>query len=154
MDPNFSSERLSLLDRGFVFAIAHIRGGTEMGKKWHDDGKMLNKMHTFSDFIASAEKLIKDGFTSPSHLAIMGAAPAECDGRGGQHAPRFVQSGNRQGAVCGRSEHGHRSDSAATVQEYEEWGNSNEKPVFDYIKSYSPYDNVKKQAYRTCWSRD
>lgn len=147
-DPTFNSSRLSLLDRGFVYAIAHIRGGSDLGKTWHDDGKMLQKMNTFTDFIAAAEKLIADKYTSSSKLAIMGGSAG----------------GLLMGAVVNlRPDLFHAvvakvpfvdvlntaTDPALplTVQEYEEWGNSNEKVYFDYIQSYSPYDNVKKQAY-------
>lgn len=148
MDPNFSSERLSLLDRGFVYAIAHIRGGTEMGKPWHEDGKMLKKVNTFTDFIASAEKLIKDGYTSADHLAIMGgSAGGMLMGAVANMRPDLFKAVIAKVPFVDVLNTATDPTLPLTVQEYEEWGNSNEKPVFDYIRSYSPYDNVKKQAY-------
>jgi oligopeptidase B len=150
MDPGFSSDRLSLLDRGFVYAIAHIRGGADLGKPWHEDGRLLKKRNTFTDFISCAEFLIDQKFTSPAHLAILGGSAG----------------GLLMGAVTNM-----RPDLFAvvvamvpfvdalntmldaslplTVGEYEEWGNPNEKPAYDYIKSYAPYDNVAPKAYPT-----
>jgi oligopeptidase B len=150
MDPGFSSDRLSLLDRGFVYAIAHIRGGADLGKPWHEDGRLLKKRNTFTDFIACAEFLIDQKFTSPAHLAIMGGSAG----------------GLLMGAVTNM-----RPDLFAvvvamvpfvdalntmldaslplTVGEYEEWGDPNEKPAYDYIKSYAPYENVAPQIYPT-----
>ena len=89
IDPSFSSDRLSLLDRGFVYAIAHIRGGMDLGKPWHEAGRLLNKKNTFTDFIACAEKLIAEKYTSPARLAIMGAQRRWTpDGRRCEPAPR------------------------------------------------------------------
>jgi oligopeptidase B len=147
-DATFSSARISLLDRGFVYAIATIRGGAEMGEKWHDDGKLLNKVNTFTDFIAAAEHLIAQKYTSPQRLAIMGGSAG----------------GLLMGAVVNMRPGLFKSVVAKvpfvdvvttildpslplTVIEYEEWGNPNEKKFYDYMKSYSPYDNVKAQAY-------
>lgn len=148
MDPAFSSDRLSLLDRGFVYAIAHIRGGADLGKPWHEDGRILKKRNTFTDFIAAAEFLVTEKYTSPSHLAIMGGSAG----------------GLLMGAVTNM-----RPDLFAvvvamvpfvdalntmldpslplTVGEYEEWGNPNEKQFYDYIKSYAPYENVDGKQY-------
>ncbi len=147
-DPTFSSDRLSLLDRGFVYAIAHIRGGADLGKPWHEDGRILKKKNTFTDFIAAAEFLEKEKYTSPSRLAIMGGSAG----------------GLLMGAVTNM-----RPDLFAvvvamvpfvdalntmldaslplTVGEYEEWGNPNEKQYYDYIKSYAPYENVDGKQY-------
>jgi oligopeptidase B len=147
-DPAFSSDRLSLLDRGFVYAIAHIRGGADLGKPWHEEGRILKKKNTFTDFIAAAEYLENEKYTSPSRLAIMGGSAG----------------GLLMGAVTNM-----RPDLFAvvvamvpfvdalntmldaslplTVGEYEEWGNPNDKPYYDYIKSYAPYENVDGKQY-------
>jgi oligopeptidase B len=147
-DPTFSSDRLSLLDRGFVYAIAHIRGGGDLGKPWHEDGRMLKKKNTFTDFIAAAEHLVREKYTSPERLAIMGGSAG----------------GLLMGAVTNM-----RPDLFAvvvamvpfvdaltteldetlplTVGEWEEWGNPKQKEYYDYIKSYSPYDNVGAAKY-------
>ena len=148
IDPTFSSDRLSLLDRGMVYAIAHIRGGGDLGKPWHEDGRMLVKKNTFTDFIAAAEYLITEKYTSPDRFAIMGGSAG----------------GLLMGAVTNM-----RPDLFAlvvanvpfvdalnteldatlplTVGEWEEWGNPAEKQYYDYIKSYSPYENVEAKAY-------
>jgi oligopeptidase B len=143
IDPRFSSARLSLLDRGFVYAIAHIRGGGELGRRWYEDGKLLRKRNTFTDFIACAEYLVEQRFTSHARLAIRGGSAG----------------GLLMGAVVNL-----RSDVAAavvaevpfvdclttmfdpdlplTVGEYEEWGNPEDATTYAYMRSYSPYDNV------------
>ncbi|MDD3146616.1 MAG: S9 family peptidase [Candidatus Riflebacteria bacterium] len=147
-DPYFSSIRLSLLDRGFTYAIAHIRGGQEMGRPWYNDGKLLKKKNTFSDFIACAEHLITSGHTSKEKLVINGGSAG----------------GLLMGAVVNM-----RPDLFKVVvadvpfvdvmntmldpslplvrEEYEEWGNPEEKEFFDYMLSYSPYDNISAQNY-------
>jgi len=144
----FNASRLSLLDRGFAFAVANIRGGSEMGRHWYDTGKLLNKKNTFTDFIAAAEHLIAKKYTAPSKLAIMGGSAG----------------GLLMGAVVNmRPDLFHTalalvpfvdvlnsmSDAALplTVGEYEEWGNPEDKRFYDYMKSYSPYDNLAKKAY-------
>jgi oligopeptidase B len=148
--PTFNSARVSLLDRGFVFAIAHIRGGGEMGKKWHDQGKMLSKKNTFTDFIACAEKLIADKYTSSDRLAIEGGSAggllmgAVTNMRPDlfkvviSHVP-FVDVIN---TMLDES-------LPLTVGEFEEWGNPKIKAEYDYMKSYSPYDNIAAKAYPT-----
>jgi len=148
--PTFNSARVSLLDRGFVFAIAHIRGGGEMGKKWHDQGKMLSKKNTFTDFIACAEKLISDKYTSSDRLAIEGGSAggllmgAVTNMRPDlfkvviSHVP-FVDVIN---TMLDES-------LPLTVGEFEEWGNPKIKAEYDYMKSYSPYDNLAAKAYPT-----
>jgi oligopeptidase B len=144
----FSSSRLSLLDRGVVFAIAHIRGGTEMGRKWYEDGKFLKKKNTFTDFIACAEFLIEQKWTSSDRLAISGGSAG----------------GLLMGAVMNMRPDLFKVvvadvpfvDVLTTILdtslplsaiEWEEWGNPNEKVYYDYIKSYSPYDNVEAKDY-------
>ena len=147
-DPGFSSVRLSLLDRGFVYAIAHVRGGEDMGRKWYDDGKLLKKKNTFTDFINCAEFLIREKFTSQQHLyamggsaggllmgAIMNMAPSLFNGV--IAAVPFVDVVTTM-----------LDDSIPlTTGEYDEWGNPNNQEYYHYIKSYSPYDNVKGQDY-------
>ena len=144
----FDSARFSLLDRGVTWAIAHIRGGGEMGKKWHDGGRMMTKKNTFTDFIACAEHLVKQGYTSPGKLAISGGSAG----------------GLLMGAVLNmRPDLFHVAlvyvpfvdvvnteldeSLPATVTEWEEWGNPNKPDEYAYIRSYSPYDNVDRKSY-------
>ncbi|HEX2038969.1 MAG TPA: S9 family peptidase [Acidimicrobiales bacterium] len=149
VDPTFSSLRLSLLDRGVVYAVAHVRGGGEMGRRWYEDGKYLKKKNTFTDFVACAEQLVADRYTSPARLAFRGGSAG----------------GLLMGAVVNL-----RPDLPAavvaevpfvdclttildetlplTVLEWEEWGNPVADPeVYEYMKSYSPYDNVRAEPY-------
>lgn len=149
-DVGFSSSILSLLDRGMVYAIAQIRGGSDKGRQWYEDGRMMNKKNTFTDFIAAAEALIAKGYTSPNKLAIRGGSAG----------------GLLMGAVVNMRPDLFRAvvadvpfvdvintmldkDLPLTVAEYEQWGNPNEKPAFDYMITYSPYDNVGKKPYPT-----
>lgn len=148
MDPTFSSVRLSLLDRGFAFAIAHIRGGQEMGREWYENGKLLNKKNTFYDFIDCGKHLVAQKYTSSAHL--------------------YAQGGSAGGLLMGAVVNMEPSlwngviaqvpfvDAVATMLdetiplttgEFDEWGNPKVKEYYDYIKSYSPYDNVKAQNY-------
>ncbi len=148
MDATFRSDRLSLLDRGFAYAIAHIRGGQEMGRPWYEDGKLLHKMNTFTDFIDSAEFLVAEGYTQPSKL--------------------FAQGGSAGGLLMGvitnlRPDlfHGVVShvpfvdvvttmldvDIPLTSGEWDEWGDPREKEYYDYMLSYSPYDNIEAKDY-------
>lgn len=148
IDPYFSSVRLSMLDRGFTFAIAHIRGGQIYGREWYDDGKMLNKKNTFTDFIDCANFLVEQNYTSPEHLYAAGGSAG----------------GLLIGAVVNRRPELFNGVIAAvpfvdvvttmldesiplTTSEYDEWGNPNDKEYYEYILSYSPYDNVKSQKY-------
>jgi oligopeptidase B len=148
MDPYFSSVRLSLLDRGFVYAIAHIRGGEEMGRKWYEDGKLLQKKNTFTDFIACGEYLVNNGYTSPGHLYAMGGSAG----------------GLLVGAVINMRPDLFNGVVAAvpfvdvvttmldesiplTTAEYDEWGNPNDSVYYNYMLSYSPYDNVIRTNY-------
>jgi len=147
-DASFSSVRLSLLNRGFAFAIAHIRGGEEMGRYWYEDGKMMKKKNTFTDFIDCAEYLIANKFTSPKHLYINGGSAggllmgAVVNMRpdlwnGVIAAVPFVD------VVTTMSD----ASIPLTTNEYDEWGNPANKESYNYMKSYSPYDNVVKKAY-------
>ena len=148
MDPYFSSVRLSLLDRGFVYAIAHVRGGQEMGRQWYEDGKLLKKKNTFTDFIACSEYLIEQKYTNPDKLFAMGGSAG----------------GLLMGAIANMRPDLYKGIIAAvpwvdvvttmldasiplTTSEYDEWGNPNDKVYYDYMLSYSPYDNVKAQDY-------
>jgi oligopeptidase B len=147
-EPAFSSERVSLLDRGYVFAIAHIRGSGDLGRRWYEDGKLLHKKNSFTDFVACAEALIAQKYTSSDRLAIAGGSA------GGllmgavmnlrpdlfhtvvAHVP-FVDVVNTM-----------LDDTLPlTIAEYEEWGNPNEREFFDYMRSYAPYENVRHAAY-------
>jgi oligopeptidase B len=149
-NPTFSPQRLVLLDRGFVYAIAHIRGGGEMGKEWHEAGRMMTKKNTFSDFIAAAEYLINEKYTSKDKLVISGGSAG----------------GLLMGAVTNMRPDLFRvvlayvpfvdvmntmldSTLPLTTQEYIEWGNPNEKAAYFYMKSYDPYSNVAKKPYPT-----
>ncbi|MFA8449194.1 MAG: S9 family peptidase [Bacteroidales bacterium] len=148
LDPFFSPSRLSLLDRGFSFAIAHIRGGEEMGRRWYEEGKLLKKKNTFTDFISCSEFLIKEGFTSSQHLYASGGSAG----------------GLLMGAVLNMAPQLYNGVAASvpfvdvvttmldetiplTTGEYDEWGNPNVKEYYDYMLSYSPYDNVDKKDY-------
>ena len=148
MSPYFNSNRLSLLDRGFIYAIAHIRGGEEMGRQWYEDGKLLKKMNTFTDFIACSEYLIDQKYTSPEKLFAMGGSAG----------------GLLMGAIVNMRPDLYRGVIAAvpfvdvvttmldtsiplTTGEFDEWGNPADSVFYFYMKSYSPYDQVKVQSY-------
>ncbi len=147
-DPYFSTSRLSLLDRGFVYAISHVRGGEYLGRKWYDDGKLLKKKNTFTDFIDCSKYLIEHNFTSADHLYAYGGSAG----------------GLLMGAIVNMAPELYNGVIAAvpfvdvittmlddsiplTTGEYDEWGNPNDKEYYDYIKTYSPYDNVVAQDY-------
>ncbi|WP_242916552.1 S9 family peptidase [Pontibacter liquoris] len=147
-DPSFSSVRLSLLDRGFVYAIAHIRGGQEMGRQWYENGKLLKKKNTFTDFIDASEYLIAQKYTNPDKLFAMGGSAG----------------GLLMGAVVNMRPDLYKGVIAAvpfvdvittmldtsiplTTGEFDEWGNPTNKAYYDYMLSYSPYDNVEAKAY-------
>nr|WP_232827484.1 S9 family peptidase [Winogradskyella aurantiaca] len=148
VDPYFSSLRLSLLDRGFIFAIAHVRGGEYMGRPWYENGKLLNKKNTFSDFIDCSKTLINKGYTSASHLYAMGGSAG----------------GLLMGVILNEAPELYNGVVAAvpfvdvvttmlddsiplTTGEYDEWGNPNIEDFYWYMKSYSPYDNVGEKTY-------
>ncbi|WP_165731263.1 S9 family peptidase [Polaribacter sp. 20A6] len=145
---SFSTTRLSLLDRGFVYALAHIRGSEYLGREWYEDGKMLNKKNTFNDFIDCSQYLIDNNYTSPEHLYAMGGSAG----------------GLLMGAIVNMNPELYNGIIASvpfvdvistmlddsiplTTGEYDEWGNPNDKEYYDYIKSYSPYDQVKAKDY-------
>jgi oligopeptidase B len=148
MDPSFSSARLSLLDRGFVYAVAHVRGGQEMGRAWYDDGRKLRKMNSFTDFIDVTRHLVAEGYAAKDKVFAMGGSAG----------------GLLMGAVANLSPGDYRGMVAQvpfvdvvttmlddgiplTTNEYDEWGNPGERTDYDYMLSYSPYDNVRAQAY-------
>jgi oligopeptidase B len=150
MDPEFSSDRLSLLDRGFVYAIAHIRGGADLGKPWHEDGRILKKINTFTDFIACAEYLIAGKYTSADRLAIMGgSAGGLLMGAVTNMRPDLFAVVVAKVPFVDALNTMLDASLPLTVGEYEEWGNPNEKQYYDYIKSYAPYENVGAKEYPT-----
>lgn len=148
IDPYFSNVRLSLLDRGFIFAIAHVRGGEYLGRQWYEDGKLLKKRNTFTDFIACTQHLIQENYTSPEHMYASGGSAG----------------GLLMGAIVNMAPHLYKGIIASvpfvdvvttmldeniplTTGEYDEWGNPNDPEYYFYMKSYSPYDNVIAQNY-------
>ena len=148
MDPTFSISRLSLLDRGFVFALAHIRGGQEMGRRWYEDGRLLKKKNSFTDFIDVTRFLVKEGYGDPKRVSAMGGSAG----------------GLLMGAVANMAPGDYRAIVAQvpfvdvvttmldesiplTTNEFDEWGNPKKKEYYDYMLSYSPYDNVARQDY-------
>lgn len=148
MDPYFSSTRLSLLDRGFVYAIAHIRGGEDMGRLWYEDGKLLHKKNTFTDFIDCSKYVINEKYTSKEHLyAEGGSAGGLLMGAVVNMAPELYHGVIAQVPFVDVITTMLDDTIPLTTGEYDEWGNPNEKEYYDYMKSYSPYDNVKAQDY-------
>ena len=148
MDAYFSVARLSLLNRGFIWAIAHIRGGEEMGRQWYDDGKMLNKKNTFLDFIACAEYLIGKGYTSPQKMFAMGgSAGGLLVGAVVNMRPDLWKGVIAQVPFVDVVTTMLDESIPLTTGEYDEWGNPNEKQYYDYMLSYSPYDNVEAKDY-------
>jgi oligopeptidase B len=146
----FNSNRFSLLDRGFVFAIAHIRGGGEMGKPWHDQGKMMSKKNTFTDFIAVAEQLIADRYTSKDRLVIEGgSAGGLLMGAVTNMRPDLFKIVVTRVPFVDVINTMLDETLPLTVGEFEEWGNPKKKEEYDYIKSYSPYDNLAAKPYPT-----
>jgi oligopeptidase B len=147
-DPGFSSARFSLIDRGFVYAIAHIRGGQEMGRSWYDDGRLLQKKNSFADFIDVTHFLVAQGYAAQDKVFAMGGSAG----------------GLLMGAIANISPHDYRGIVAQvpfvdvvttmlddsiplTTNEYDEWGDPADGALYDYMLSYSPYDNVRAQAY-------
>jgi oligopeptidase B len=148
LDVCFNSTRLSLLDRGFIFAIAHVRGGEEMGRYWYEDGKFLKKKNSFLDFIACAEMLVAEGYTLPSQLcALGGSAGGMLVTAVANMRPNLFRAVVAEVPFVDVLTTMLDEDLPLTVGEYDEWGNPNEKDYFDYMLSYSPYDNIKAQHY-------
>jgi oligopeptidase B len=148
IDPYFSSVRLSLLDRGFTFAIAHVRGGEYLGRQWYEDGKLLKKKNTFTDFIDVSKFLISENYTSKEHLyASGGSAGGLLIGAVVNMAPE-VYNGVIASVPFVDVVTTMLDDSIPlTTGEYDEWGNPNEEEYYNYMKSYSPYDNVESKNY-------
>ncbi|WP_413998765.1 S9 family peptidase [Flavobacterium sp. W1B] len=148
MDAYFSSTRLSLLDRGFIYAIAHIRGGEDLGRKWYEDGKLLKKKNTFTDFIDCSKYVIDQKYTSPEHLyAEGGSAGGLLMGVIVNSAPELYKGVIAQVPFVDVMTTMLDDTIPLTTGEYDEWGNPNVKKYYDYMRSYSPYDNVKEQNY-------
>ncbi|WP_394367007.1 S9 family peptidase [Costertonia aggregata] len=148
IDPYFSTVRLSLLDRGFVYALAHVRGGQYLGRPWYEDGKLLNKKNTFTDFVDCSKYLIEKKYTSADHLYAMGgSAGGLLMGAIVNMAPELYNGVVAQVPFVDVVTTMLDDSIPLTTGEYDEWGNPNEKQYYEYMKSYSPYDNVKKQAY-------
>jgi oligopeptidase B len=147
-DVYFSSNRLSLLDRGVIYAVAHIRGGGDLGKAWHDAGRMLNKMNTFTDFIAVAETLIRERYTSSDRLAISGgSAGGLLLGAVTNMRPDLCKVVLTHVPFVDVLSTMLDASLPLTVGEYEEWGNPQIKQYYQYMRQYSPYDNIACQAY-------
>jgi oligopeptidase B len=148
IDPNFSTTRLSLLDRGFIFAIAHVRGGQYLGRPWYEDGKLLTKKNTFYDFIDCGKYLIEKGYTSSDHLyAEGGSAGGLLMGAVVNMEPNLFNGVIAQVPFVDVITTMLDDSIPLTTSEYDEWGNPNDKTYYDYMKSYSPYDNVVAQNY-------
>ncbi|MCL7989001.1 S9 family peptidase [Sphingobacterium sp. lm-10] len=148
MDPTFSSTRLSLLNRGFAFAIAHIRGGEEMGRQWYEDGKMMNKKNTFTDFIDCGKYLIDQKFTSSAHLyAEGGSAGGLLMGAIINMAPKLWNGVIAAVPFVDVVTTMLDETIPLTTNEYDEWGNPNEEAAYRYMKSYSPYENIEAKEY-------
>lgn len=148
VDASFSSTRLSLLDRGYIFAIAHIRGGEYLGREWYEDGKMLQKKNTFFDFIDAAKYLISENYTSPKHLYAMGgSAGGLLVGAVMNYNPELFNGIVAQVPFVDVVSTMLDDTIPLTTGEYDEWGNPNEKEYYDYMKSYSPYDNIEAKNY-------
>ncbi|PZU84250.1 MAG: oligopeptidase B [Chryseobacterium sp.] len=148
VDASFSSVRLSLLDRGFIYAIAHIRGGEYLGREWYEDGKMLQKKNTFFDFIDAAKYLISENYTSPRHLYAMGgSAGGLLMGAVMNYNPELFNGIVAQVPFVDVVTTMLDETIPLTTGEYDEWGNPNDKEYYDYMKSYSPYDNIEAKDY-------
>ena len=147
-DPNFNLPAVSLLDRGMVYALAHIRGGQEMGRQWYDDGKLLKKKNTFTDFIDVTRYLVSQGYAAKDRVAASGGSAG----------------GLLMGAIANMAPQDYRvivsqvpfvdvvttmldASIPLTTNEYDEWGNPSERDYYDYMLSYSPYDNIERKAY-------
>lgn len=147
-DPYFSNSRITLLNRGFVYAIAHIRGGQDLGRPWYEDGKLLKKWNTFNDFIDCTEFLIQEGYTSPEHCYAMGgSAGGLLMGVISNERPDLYNGIIAQVPFVDVVTTMLDESIPLTTGEYDEWGNPNEKEYYEYMLSYSPYDQVKAQDY-------
>ncbi|MGH7700244.1 MAG: S9 family peptidase [Gemmatimonadales bacterium] len=147
-EATFSSLRLSLLDRGFVYAIAHVRGGQELGRRWYEDGKLLNKKNTFTDFVDVAEHLVAQRYTTPDRLfAQGGSAGGLLIGAVVNLRPELVEGAIAAVPFVDVVTTMLDASIPLTTSEYDEWGNPNDSTYYRYMLSYSPYDNVERKAY-------
>ncbi len=147
-EATFNSNRISMLDRGVVYVQAHIRGGTDMGQAWHDDGMLMKKKNTFYDFIDSAEYLVKEKWTSPNRLVIQGgSAGGLLMGAVVNLRPDLFKAAHAAVPFVDVMNTMMDASLPLTTGEYLEWGNPNEKAAYDYMKSYSPYDNIAAKEY-------
>ncbi len=148
IDPTFSISRLSLLDRGFIFAISHVRGSEYLGRSWYEDGKLLNKINTFNDYIDCTKHLIKENYSSPTHMyAYGGSAGGLLVGAVMNMAPELYNGMIAAVPFVDVVTTMLDETIPLTTSEYDEWGNPNEEKFYNYILSYSPYDNVSKINY-------
>lgn len=148
IESDFGSARLSLVDRGYIFAIAHVRGGMDLGWDWYEDGKLLNKKNTFTDFIACAEHLIGEGYTMKGRIvASGGSAGGMLMGAVVNMRPDLFKAVIADVPFVDVLNTMLDNTLPLTTMEYNEWGNPEDQPFYDYIKSYSPYDNVRPQDY-------
>ncbi len=148
IDPYFSTVRLSLLDRGFIYAIAHIRGGEYLGRQWYEDGKLFNKKNTFSDFVDCSKYLIENKYTSAKHhYAMGGSAGGLLMGAVINLAPELYNGVVAQVPFVDVVTTMLDDSIPLTTGEYDEWGNPNKKDYYEYMKSYSPYDNITNKLY-------
>ena len=148
MDPSFSAARISLLDRGFAYAIAHIRGGEELGRKWYDDGRLLKKKNTFTDFIRCAEYLMEKHYAHPQKLFAMGgSAGGLLMGAVINMRPDLFGGVVAQVPFVDVMTTMLDPSIPLTTGEYDEWGDPNQKEFYEYMRSYSPYDNVEAKDY-------
>ncbi len=148
IDPAFSSARLSLLDRGFVFAIAHVRGGQELGREWYDAGRLLNKRNTFTDYIDATTHLIENGYAREGHvIASGGSAGGLLVGAVLNMAPKLYRAAVAQVPFVDPVTTMLDESIPLTTLEYDEWGNPQSREFYEYMLSYSPYDNVRRQTY-------
>jgi oligopeptidase B len=148
IEPMFSSARLSLLDRGFIYAIAHVRGGQDMGRAWYDDGKMSGKMNTFLDFIDCADFLVRERYTAPDRLVAHGGSAGgllmgAVANLGGCRFRAIVADVPFVDVINTMLD----ASIPLTAQEWEQWGNPAEADAYAYMRSYSPYDNVRHGEY-------
>jgi oligopeptidase B len=147
-EASFDAKRFSLIDRGFVFALAHVRGGSDLGRRWYEDGRLMNKKNTFTDFIACAEHLVTLGYTQPAKLGIMGrsAGGLLVSAVSNMRPDLFkavVAGVPFTNVIVGML----MPDLPLTVIEWEQWGNPADRAAFDYMYSYSPYENVSTKDY-------
>ena len=148
MDAYFSVSRISLLERGFAYAIAHIRGGQEMGRQWYEDGKLLKKKNTFTDYLDCAEHLIKEKYTNPDKLFAMGgSAGGLLMGAVVNMRPDLFKGVVAQVPFVDVVTTMLDESIPLTTNEFDEWGNPKNKAYYDYMLSYSPYDNLEKKDY-------